>query len=127
VDKEALFTDNANPRHSTSSLGPVRHPVKPSWLRIWAFVGVPLIFFLFISLSYRIALAHGRLPFLPSGGSRWLLVYFTSLASGALAIAFPPKSRLWFQVALALAYFVMMAIFLFGEGLVIACSNGDCI
>ena len=121
------FYVDAFPRRATSSLGPLNRIFQTLWLKIWALLGVPVTFSVYVVLAYRIALAHGRLPFLPSGGWRWVVAYFVSLASGVLAVALLPRSRLWVRVALAVGYLGTMGVFLFGASLVIGCSNGDCL
>jgi hypothetical protein len=115
------------PRRSAGSLGPVNRKVRAIGFAIWAGLAVPLVFASYVGLSYRFALREGKLPFLPPNEWRWDSAYFTLLASGVVAIALIPMSRLWVRVLLATLYAAVMGLALLFVSLNLSCGSGDCL
>jgi hypothetical protein len=101
-------------------------PSRIFWLSIWAIVVVPVAYGLYLGAAYRVALAHGKLPFLSVSEWHWFAAYFLSLASGLLAIALITISDRWVRVGLCIAYVVLMGALLLGVSVVVACNSGDC-
>jgi hypothetical protein len=107
-------------------LGTVNRKVRAIGMAIWAGLAVPLVFAYYVGLSYRFALREGKLPFLPPNEWRWDSA-FTLLASGVVAIALIPMSRLWVRVFLATLYAAVMGLALLFVSLNLSCGNGDCL
>jgi FtsH-binding integral membrane protein len=96
-------------------------------LLAWSLAGVPVVFGLFLAISYRLALTRGELPFLDHHEWRWWMAFAVLLFSG-IACIFDASSAYLARRSLAvLGYIVVMGITLFLVAFSVSCMQGDCL
>jgi len=93
----------------------------------WAIVAVPVLFWIYVIWTYRVAGHHGQLPFQESFAWLWFVVYFLLLASGSWTVARLQLSRPWLRIVLTIIYVVAMALVLLLASLSASCLSGDCL
>lgn len=93
----------------------------------WAFVGVPLAFYIYIELAYRYALSQGKLPFLGSSEWLWYTVFGVCLISGVISVIKLPILRNRNPFAVGIPYVALMGAALFSIHVAVACGKGDCL
>ena len=95
------------------------------WLS--ALVGAPVAFAAYVNVSYRLARADGRLPFLAFSEWYWFFAFALCLLGGASAVYSVSLEPRWLRAVFAVTYLGVMAAGLLGVHLIVACSNGDCL
>jgi hypothetical protein len=93
----------------------------------WAIFAVPAIFWIYVLFTYRFAARHGHLPYQVFPLWLWVAIYFALIASGALAVARLPLSRMWVRVGLTMVYIAAMAVVLLVLSFNASCTSGDCL
>jgi hypothetical protein len=93
----------------------------------WALVGVPLLFALFVFISYRISLNQSNLPFLGDHEWRYWVAWGTALGSGVVCSYVAYSNRTSSRLIAALGYLLVMGLSLVLIGGFVACSQGDCL
>jgi hypothetical protein len=93
-------------------------------LVLGSLVLVPMLFAVYVAVSYRIALSSGRLPITNEPEWIWWLVLVGVLIVGAYLV--------WLGVArlkavAVAAYVIVMTAVLLGVHHWVACMNGDCL
>jgi hypothetical protein len=89
----------------------------------WALVGVPLLFALFVFISYRISLNRSNLPFLGDHEWRYWVAWGTALGSGVVCTYVASSNRTSIRSIAALSYFLVMGLSLVFVGGFVACSR----
>ena len=101
--------------------------LKSRLLLAWSIVGVPLIFVLFVFMSYRYSGSQGELPFLDGRLWRWFGAFMLTLGSGIGCTFLASSGGVAGRSLVATGYcFVMVVVLLFLH-LVVACAQGDCL
>jgi hypothetical protein len=90
-----------------------------------ALVLVPVLFGVYVALSYKLALRSGRLPITDESEWIWWSVFGLLLALGVYLVSLSTTGKLRFL--LAGLYVVAMAAALLGIHIWVACLNGDCL
>lgn len=96
-------------------------------LILWAALGVPIAFGLYVFWSYNYALTQGKLPFAGLSEIKWYVFFLLFLGSGILCLLKLPDLRRKTQIIASSLYFVLMAIVLTAVHFFVACNMGDCL
>jgi hypothetical protein len=94
-------------------------------LGIGALVGVPLLFSIYVDLSYRLALRAGRLPITNEPEWVWWSLLALLLAFGIYLFSLVTNGKT--RMVLAALYLVAMTAALLWIHLTVACMHGDCL
>ena len=89
-----------------------------------AVLGVPALFYVYVSASYQYALSQGRLPFAVLPGWLWYMVFGACLLAGLVALRMVSRLR---SVLISVLYIFGMSAGLLLVHLWAACANGDCL
>ena len=92
-----------------------------------AWVGVPFVFGLFVSLTYTFSLRLGNLPFLGTNELKWWLAFVIALAVGTTSVAIANRGNRFWKVFGPFVYLVVMPAVLLVVHLLVACAHGDCL
>ena len=90
-----------------------------------ALVAVPILFAMYVALSYRLALRSGRLPITNEPEWIWWSVLGLLVVVGVYLVTLSTTGKLRF--VLAGLYAITMTAALVGIHFWIACLNGDCL
>jgi len=90
-----------------------------------ALVFVPMLFAMYVALSYKLALRSGRLPITNEPEWIWWSVLGLLIVFGVYLVSLSTTGKL--RVVLAGLYAGAMTPALLGIHLWIACLNGDCL
>lgn len=90
-----------------------------------ALVGVPMLFAMYVAISYKLALRSGRLPVTDESEWIWWSILGLLIVLGVYLVSLSTTGKL--RYVLAGLYAIAMTAALLGIHLWIACLNGDCL
>lgn len=96
-------------------------------LQIWAIVGAPTLFGIYVHASYRYANSLGKLPFSMFPEWQWFAIFGLCAVSGVASVNFLPFRRSWIRIAINAIYIPVIVVTLLFIHLMVACANGDCL
>jgi len=96
-------------------------------LSLWAIIGVPAVFGVYVNWSYKFSLSRGKLPINTLPSWLWFGVFGICLATGLLAIQRLKFERKLIRIMLSVGYLVIFIVLLIVISLYVSCINGDCI
>jgi len=94
-------------------------------LGLGALVGVPMLFAMYVAISYKLALRSGRLPVTDESEWIWWSILGLLIVIGVYLVSLSATGKL--RYVLAGLYAIAMTAALLGIHLWIACLNGDCL
>lgn len=101
--------------------------IKEIGLIAWAMLGVPVIFALYVFLSYQYSLSRGMLPYTLMPRSVWFVVFAGCLLSGIMSIFFVRSKKKATRVFIGIIYAPVMGALMLALHLWVACASGDCL
>jgi hypothetical protein len=86
---------------------------------------VPMLFAVYVALSYKLALRQGRLPITNEPEWIWWSVLSLLLVFGVFLVSLSTTGRL--RIGFTVLYAVVMTVALLGIHVWVACFFGDCL